>query len=146
MSPLNFIDEIDQRFNKGIYQLVEEKKNNIEVLVEKSIAFVPWLLFKTYSALESKDNLNKFCICINYASRLFPNKRFHIHTDAGEVKTFCWNNNAYSEFNFQDVSSNYDLTSPFVGLLDLLYRINERKTGGQENVSMNKYLESRTGI
>ena len=146
MSPLNFIDEIDQRFNKGIYQLVEEKKNNIEVLVEKSIAFVPWLLFKTYSALESKDNLNKFCICINYASRLFPNKRFHIHTDAGEVKTFCWNNNAYSEFNFQDVSSNYDLTSPFVGLLDLFYRINEIKTGGQDNFSMNKYLESRTGI
>lgn len=146
MSPLNFIDEIDKRFNKGIYQLVEEKKNNIEVLVEKSIAFVPWLLFKTYSALESKDNLNKFCICINYASRLFPNKRFHIHTDAGEVKTFCWNNNAYSEFNFQDVSSNYDLTSPFVGLLDLFYRINEIKTGGQDNFSMNKYLESRTGI
>ncbi len=146
MSSLNFIDEIDKSFNKGIYQLVEEKKNNIEVLVEKSIAFVPWLLFKTYSALESKDNLNKFCICINYASRLFPNKRFHIHTDAGEVKTFCWNNNAYSEFNFQDVSSNYDLTSPFVGLLDLFYRINEIKTGGQDNFSMNKYLESRTGI
>lgn len=133
------IDLINKEFDVGVYELIQAKQYKAEIIIEKAIAFIPFLLYKLF---ESEEELNRFCFCINYASRLFPNRRFHIHTDKGEVKTFCWKKN--DSFNSDDVSTNYNLESPFVKLLDIFYKINEIKSDNLENFSMNRYLDAKT--
>ena len=145
-SQIQQIKEIDDKFEEEFGIVSKEK--NIEDAITFAIASIPYHVFELFKVFCPKEDCNKFCVCINYTSRLFPTNRFHAHiTKNGmdfELKTFCYK--PAEVYNPKDLVGCFDVDNPFVGLLDFFYdTINVIKEDKKENFSMNKYLENRGG-